>query len=256
MKLWINAAGRRSRPSRRHKMVAPMRFRFLTWVAVGLCFWTQHCAGGAEDGGIEGVIRYTGEVPKSRVKDNAAIRRDLLTVDRKTKGVRDVMVYLESPAVKADERPQKPVVVDQLEHRFVPHMIAIRGGQRVKFTNSDAANHNVRAVSLEERNTFNIYTAVGGEYEHVFYPTRKSHPVRLSCDIHPWMTAWLFVFEHPHFAVSDEKGRFRITNLAAGDYQLVVRQPDVGYLRRIDVSIEGGIVSKLELEFAHTDLKL
>lgn len=233
-----------------------MRSRFLTWVTVGLCFCAQHGARSEEDGVIGGVVRYTGEVPKSRVKDEAAQRRDLLTVDRKTKGVRDVMVYLESPAVKAGERPKKPVVVDQLEHRFVPHMIAIRERQSVKFTNSDAANHNVRAVSLEERNTFNIYTAVGGDYEHVFYPPRKSHPVRLSCDIHPWMTAWIFVFDHPHFAVSDEKGRFRITNVAAGDYQLVVRQPDVGYLRRVAVSIEGGKASKLEFEFARSDLKL
>ena len=117
-------------------------------------------------------------------------------------------------------------------------------------------NHNVRAVALEERNTFNIYTGVGREYEHSFYPQRKSHPVRLGCDIHPWMSAWIFVFEHPHFAISDEKGRFQITNLVAGDYQLVVRQPDVGYLRRIDVSIEGGNTSKLNLEFAGGDLRV
>lgn len=233
-----------------------IRFKFLTCLAVALCFWMARCDGEAKGGGIEGVVRYLGEVPKSRVKDDASIRRDLLTVHRKTRGVRDVVVYLESPAVKADEPPTKPVVVDQIEHRFVPHMIAIRGGQAVKFTNSDAANHNVRSVSLEERNTFNIYTGVGGEHQHVFYPTRKSHPVRLGCDIHPWMTAWIFVFDHPHFAVSDEKGRFRITKVAAGDYQLVVRQPDVGYLRRMQVSIEEGVTGKLKLEFAHADLKL
>lgn len=232
-----------------------MRFRFLTWVAVGLCFCMQNRAHG-EEGVLEGVIRYTGDVPRSAVKDGAGHQRNLLTVDRKTEGVRDVLVYLESPAVTADDRPKKSVVIDQLEHRFVPHMIAIREGQRVKFTNSDAANHNVRAVSLEERNTFNIYTGVGGEYEHVFYSPRKSHPVRLSCDIHPWMTGWVFVFKHPYFAVSDEKGRFRIANLAAGDYQLVVRQPDVGYLRRMDVWIEVGKATKLEIEFARSDLKL
>lgn len=233
-----------------------MRLGFLTWTVVSLSFCQQCGARGEEDGVIEGVITYTGEVPRSTVKDNGGEQRHLLKVDRKTKGIRDVMLHLESPVVKADEPPKETLVVDQLEHRFVPHLIAIRAGQRVKFTNSDIANHNVRAISLEERNTFNIYTGVGREYEHVFYPQRKSHPVRLSCDIHPWMSAWIFVFEHSHFAVSDGKGKFRISNLVAGDYQLVVRQPDVGYLRRIDVSIESGKAHKLELEFADSDLKL
>lgn len=233
-----------------------MRVGILTCVAVGLSVWTPHSAREAKSAGIEGIVRYSGEIPKSRVKDNAAIQRDLLTVDRKSKGVRDVMFYLQSPAAKAEEPPREPAVVDQIEHQFVPHMIAIRAGQSVRFTNSDSANHNVRAVSIEDRNTFNVYTGVGGEYVHVFYPTRKSHPVRLDCDIHPWMTAWIFVFEHPYFSISNEKGQFRISNLTAGNYQLVVRQPDVGYLRRIDVTIEDGAESKLDLEITRADLKL
>lgn len=233
-----------------------MRLRCLAWVTVGLCFGMQSGTPGEEEGAIEGVIKFTGDVPKSRVKDDTGQQRNLLTVDRKTKGVGDIMVYLESPPVRADGRPKKAVVIDQLEHRFVPHMIAIRGGQRVKFTNSDAANHNVRAVFLEDRNAFNVYTGVDGEYEHVFHPVGKNHPVRLSCDIHPWMTAWIFVFEHPHFSISDERGGFRIADHAPGDYQLVLRQPDVGFLRRIDVSVESGETRKLELEFARDDLKL
>lgn len=232
-----------------------MRFGFLLWMAIALCCCSPHCAGSEEDTGVAGVIKFVDAVPKSRVKDGAGQRRDLLTVDRKTKGVRDVMVYLEVPAVKSDEPPIEAPVVDQVEHHFVPHMLAIQAGATVKFTNSDAANHNVRAVSLEERNAFNVYTSVGGEYKHAFHAQRKNHPIRLSCDIHPWMAGWIFVFDHLHFAVTDKKGRFRITNLAAGDYQLVLRQPDVGYLRRIKVSVEAGKVSTREFEFSRRDLK-
>ena len=89
-----------------------------------------------------------------------------------------------------------------------------------------------------------------------FYAQRKSYPVRLSCDIHPWMSAWIFVFEHPYYAVTDEKGRFRIENVAAGEYQLVVQQPDVGYLHRIDVSVESGKLSKQAINFTRAELKM
>ena len=234
-----------------------MKSRFIVCVLLlCLCFCVGQSAHSEESGVVEGTVTFMGEVPLSRVVDDAAQRRELLSVDRRTKGVRYVMVYLDRPGVKSDDPPKEQVIIDQIDHRFVPHLIAIQAGQSVKFTNSDAANHNVRAIALEERNTFNVYTGVGRAYEHTFYAQRRSYPIRLSCDIHPWMTAWIFVFEHPYFAVTDEKGRFRIANVAAGDHQMVVRQPDVGYLRRIDVSVEPGKHSKQEVRFTRAELKM
>ncbi len=233
-----------------------MRFKWLISVTIGLCVCAQYSVYGESIGVIKGTITYTGDVPKSSTKDDAGQQRDLLTVDRRTKGVSDVIVYLDSPASRTTKSDDEAVVIDQIEHQFVPHVIAIREGQRVRFTNSDAANHNVRATSLEERNTFNIYTGVGRDYEHAFVAARKSYPIRLSCDIHPWMTGWIFVFKHSYFDVSDGKGNFQIANIADGDYQLVIRQPEVGYIRRIDVSITDGKSSPLDLKIAYGDLKL
>ncbi|MDP7014624.1 MAG: hypothetical protein QGG36_02375 [Pirellulaceae bacterium] len=231
-----------------------MKIRLLVCVAVGFCLPPTGARG--DEGAIEGVIRFKGEAPVSRIADDASERRKLLIVDRKTKGVRDVIAYLDLPSPKCGKPIAKQIVVDQLEHHFVPHLLAIRSGQTVKFTNSDAANHNIRSIAFDERNEFNIYTGVGREYKHVFYAQRKNIPIRLSCDIHPWMSGWIFVFEHSHFAITDEKGKFRIAGLAAGDYELVLRQPDVGYLRRIKVQVEADKSIKREFEFARADLKL
>jgi plastocyanin len=206
-----------------------------------------------ERGTLEGQVTYSGEVPKADVLDEAGRRRDLLQVDRRTKGVRDVMVSLLAPPSEPGDR--KTETVDQFEHRFVPHVIAIRAGQGIRFTNSDAANHNVRASSLEARNSFNIYTGIGGHYEHRFVAQPTLHPVRLGCDIHPWMSAWIFVFDHPYFAVTDEDGRFRIPDIPAGNYQLLVRQADVGYQRRIDLAIEAGKATTSTIQFTRDDLK-
>ena len=60
-------------------------------------------------------------------------------------------------------------------------------GQPVKFTNSDPANHNVRTAVTERTNQFNVFTGADGSYTHRFTP--QPEPIRVGCDIHPWMRA-------------------------------------------------------------------
>lgn len=220
---------------------------------------------------VEGRITFPAKkIPKARVRDDTGALRDLLVVDRKSRGVKYVLVYLQpdtgeakpksavdSHAGKKGKRSPavKPPTIDQAEHRFVPHLLAIGDGQRVKFTNADAANHNVRAVSLQEANNFNVFTAAGGGYEHTFVADKKSRPIRLTCDIHPWMSAWIYVFRHPFYAVSGKKGEFRIESVPPGKYQLVVRQPDVGYLHTRSLSLKTGEKATVELSIKEMDIK-
>jgi len=213
-----------------------------------------------QDGGVlEGVVTFRGAVPRARIADNAGKRRALLTVDRKTCGLRYVVVYLQPQKhdvqglEKSKEGDKLPsVVVDQLEHTFVPHLIAIRGGQAVRFTNSDSANHNVRAAALDEKNQFNVFTGAGGEYQHRFRADPKGRPVLLACDIHPWMRAWIYVFDHPYFATTDEQGRFTIRGVQPGEYTYVVRQPDVGYTETRTVVVTSGKSTRVDVEIDST----
>src|SRR5690606_37120358 len=105
---------------------------------------------------------------------------------------------------------QEPARMDQLDYAFRPPLLAVRSGERVAFSNSDPANHNVRASSLRPGNQFNVYTGSGGEYLHRFEADEKQRPVLIGCDIHAWMRGWVYVFDHPHFAVTDEAGRFAL----------------------------------------------
>jgi hypothetical protein len=77
----------------------------------------------------------------------------------------------------------------------------------------------------------------------------------LTCDIHPWMVAWIYAFEHPHFAVTDGAGRFRITGVAAGLPRLAVRQPAGGLARDLRVRVEGGATTRVEVVFGPADLR-
>lgn len=219
----------------------------------------------AVSGAIEGVITFHGEIPKSATADDAGARRDLLQVDQKSGGLRYVVVWLAIDKAPANERESQAasppgaarltVLMDQRDHEFVPRLLAVRSGQPVKFTNSDPANHNVRTSSPQRTNEFNVFTGVDGSYTHRFVPDPQQRPVRVGCDIHPWMRGWIYVFEHPYFAVTDTQGRFRIAAAPPGRYKLMICQPDVGYSSEQEITVAHGIATSVEVQIKRDDLK-
>ena len=203
-------------------------------------------------GTIEGLVTFRGEIPRSSVPDDVGVRRELLQVDRQNAGLRYTVVWLvtDNPPAKEGlvtrtfqsashdawktgatsslaEVRARLTQVDQIDYEFVPRVLAVRTRQLVRFTNSDTANHNVRTSSSRPTNEFNVFTGVDGSYTHRFAADPRQRPVQLGCDIHPWMRGWIYVFEHPYFAVTDERGRFQIGGVPPGQYQLEFRQPDV-----------------------------
>jgi hypothetical protein len=128
--------------------------------------------------------------------------------------------------------------MDQVNFFFVPHVLAIQVGQDVEFTNSDPPNHAVHAKAAEPRNSFNIVTPPGGALRRSFLPT--SRPIAISCPLHEGMAAWVYVFSHPHFAVTDGRGRFRLPAVPPGRYRLVVHHAEAPLQRRIDLVVGPG----------------
>ncbi len=210
-----------------------------------------------ELGSVRGVVRYEGTIPKAEAADETGRKRDLFEVHPKTRGLRDAVVYwIDAPAeaapTEAKERPV--VVVDQKEFAFLPHVVSVRSGQPVKFTNSDSANHNVRATTFEPKNEFNVFITTGQDYFQRFVADKKQRPTRLGCDIHPWMSGWVYAFDHPHHAVTDAEGRFELPRLPAGKQRLAIRQPDGNVRREIMVEIVAGKTAALEVSVLETDL--
>jgi plastocyanin len=216
-------------------------------------------------GVIQGVVTFRGEVPKAAAADDTGVRRDLLQVDQESGGLRYVMVWLAIDKAPANEPGSQsappgeadtlPVLMDQRDHQFVPRVLAVRSGQPVKFTNSDPANHNVRASSPQRTNEFNVFTGIDGSYTHRFVPDPQQRPVRLGCDIHPWMGGWIYVFDHPFFAVTDTQGRFRIAAMPAGRYKLMIQQPDAGYTAEREIIVVRGGTASVEVQINREDLK-
>lgn len=129
--------------------------------------------------------------------------------------LRHGVVYLESaPRAAFDEREPGRAVMDQRNERFVPHVLAVMVGTVVDFPNSDLTYHNVFSLSRAKRFDLGRYAA--GKSKGV----RMDRPgvVRVFCDIHSHMSAFVLVFSHPYYAKAEVDGRYRIDNVPPGTY--------------------------------------
>ncbi len=116
---------------------------------------------------------------------------------------------------KADINPKlaKPatpdVEIDQPCCRFIPHVVVAREGQSVVIKNSAPIPHNAKWVS-RENGEINPLIPAGSQFKLPNPLVAEKYPIEVSCSIHPWMKAWVRVFDHPYFAVTDKDGNFEI----------------------------------------------
>jgi plastocyanin len=128
------------------------------------------------------------------------------------------VVYLETaPRAAFDERETGRAVMDQRNERFVPHVLAVMVGTIVDFPNSDRTYHNV--FSLSRARKFDLGRYAAGKSKAV----RMDRPgvVRVFCDIHSHMNAFVLVFNHPFFSVTDTDGRYTLPAVPPGTYNVV-----------------------------------
>ena len=143
----------------------------------------------------------------------------------------EAVVALVAPKLKKSDAPQRPrtSVIDQKNFNFIPETVAIRVGDRVKFTNSDRAIHNVN--SFDPANEFNVNMPAGGEHAETFSSAGGiGRPVTIGCIYHSAMRAWVYVFDHPYYQVTKSDGRFRFSGVPSGKYKLEMTHPS-GKLR-------------------------
>jgi hypothetical protein len=107
--------------------------------------------------------------------------------------------------------------MDQRNERFVPHVLPVMVGTVVDFPNSDRTYHNVFSLSRAKR--FDLGRYASGRTKSL----RMDRPgvIRVFCDIHSHMNAFILVFAHPFFDVTDSEGRFALANVPAGTYTVV-----------------------------------
>ena len=130
------------------------------------------------------------------------------------------------PAGKAWPAPKTPVTLDQKGCVYVPHVMGIMVGQAYRILNSDGILHNVHALPKINRGFNRPLPATLKETSAAF---DKPEPVfQIKCDVHPWMSAYVGVFEHPFFSVTGTDGKFTISGLDPGTYEITAWHERLG----------------------------
>jgi plastocyanin len=119
-------------------------------------------------------------------------------------------------------------VLDQKDCVYTPQVIAIQTGQAVTVKNSDQCVHNVDITSSTSGNAphNDVQMPNGPDLTYTF--DNPEMFMKIKCDIHPWMLAWVSIFDNPYFAVSGTDGKFVIKNVPPGKYTVVADHRKAG----------------------------
>jgi plastocyanin len=204
----------------------------------------------ARAGDLTGTISFKGTAPAEKeltpIKDDpncAALYPGTLP---KTKfyvvgangGLADVIVSLKGISGKSTGAGAAPAMLDQKGALYTPQIVAIQTGQKLIVKNSDQLVHNVHTQPTANPESNQVQMAGGADLTYTF--DKPEMFLKFKCDVHPWMFAWVSVFDHPYFAVSGADGKFTIKNVPAGKYTLEAAHRKLGVqTAEIEVKADG-----------------
>jgi hypothetical protein len=201
------------------------------------------------DSSVRGRVRFLGPPPAPKVLKSEpchdGVKREILdetVIVGPEQGLKNVFVYIEDGPL-VDGRSLNPALLDQVNCVYTPHVVGVVVGQTLVVKSSDDVFHNTHYVpSRNPANNFGLKRS--GEQREVRFSFPEIFTAR--CDVHPWMSAQIGVFDNPLFAVTGENGAFEINRVASGTYTLVARHELYGELRR---TIEVGSGATVEIGF-------
>jgi len=130
----------------------------------------------------------------------------------------NVFVWVKKGVKGKFKAPDAKVEIDQNKCVYHPHIIALMVGQTFVIKNSDDTMHNIHGLPKQNKEFNEGQGQKGMTSEKQF--TVQEIGVKIKCDVHPWMGAWLHVVDHPFFAVSGADGTYKIDKLPAGTYEI------------------------------------
>ena len=217
-------------------------------------------------GTLKGQALFDGEIPKLQPLIAGAggiqVEDESLIVDPKTKGIANVVVYLQKrpravhpdleKTFKVDEQAEKPdeITFRIKDGRFVPHVMLISTTKQIRLINEDSKAGVVHSNPIRNH-PFNLLLSPNDEKGRVIGPLIQAEkiPVWVTNDIHPWMRGYWFVLDHPYAVITDKEGKYEILNLPVGEHHFCVWQERKGILiKDYPVQIHEGLNEQKPLE--------
>ena len=211
-----------------------------------------------KDGGtITGQVRFVGNPPKAAViqitKDPQACGAkqvsEAFIVSPESNGLKNVVIRLVN--VKAGKKmeyvandrqtitPESTVTLAQKGCVFVPHAQIAFEGCKLNIVNDDTVLHNVHSYSSSKRRGNLRWAPSDTLFNYAQPPSNKPLVVPLKtgimgirCDVHEWMRGYIFVTDHPYVAITDEGGKYAISDVPPGKYRLEAWHEQLGRMKR------------------------
>ena len=207
----------------------------LAAVLVAVSVW-QGVGGAASS--VTGTVTFTGKAPALKPlsmdadpvcakKHSGPVPAEMLVLGTGN-SMANIMVWVSKglPAGKTWPAPTTPVVLDQKGCLYVPHVMGIMVGQPYRILNSDGVLHNIHTLPKVNPAFNKGMPPTLKEASTVFQKPEAVFHVK--CDVHPWMSAYVSVFNHPFFSVTGADGKFTISGLDAGTYEITAWHERLG----------------------------
>jgi plastocyanin len=186
--------------------------------------------------------------PACAKKHSGPVQNEMLALGSgNTMGNILVWVSKGLPTGKTWPVPAQPVTLDQHGCVYVPHVMGIMVGQAYKILNSDGVLHNIHTLPK-----------VNPSFNKGMPPTMKEALTKfdkpeevfhIKCDVHPWMSAYVAVFTHPFFASTSTDGKFTISGLEPGTYEVTAWHEKLG-TRTASVTVGANDKKTQDFKFA------
>jgi plastocyanin len=224
-------------------------------VLIALGASTVPAAGQAGGGTIVGHVRYMGPTPVNPIiRMGADPKCNKLYVGKRPTaqtfvvgadgGMANVFVDVEGSFPNAPA-PSAPVVLDQKDCMYQPHVLGARVGQTLQVKNDDGTGHNVHSLSMAGNDFNTSQPAQGMVFE---FKLKSGEMLHIKCDIHTWMNSYIGIVDNPYFAVSGADGSFTIANVPAGKQTIRVWHEAMGLQTQM-VNVEPGKTATVDFTF-------
>ncbi|MFQ5688448.1 MAG: carboxypeptidase regulatory-like domain-containing protein [Candidatus Scalindua sp.] len=213
-----------------------------------------------KDGGsISGTVKFVGEkIPEVKTitvnKDKEVCgaepkHSEKFVINPENKGIRYVVVSIEGiEKGKKAEVPAEGYNLPQRKCWFEPHVMAVPAGATVSFPNNvDKVMHNLHSYTMPSNSNrpFNKGVPFKGTFS---VPLKKPGLVKMTCDVHKWMLAWIVVKDSPYYAISDENGNYKIEDIPPGTYNVQAWHEALGRRENIGISVKANGDTKVDFQ--------
>ena len=213
---------------------------------------------------VTGSVKFTGKKPRMRPIDMAGadekcaeahggkrLKPDTVVInDNGT--LQNVFVWVKSGAEGwSFPMPEGDALIDQKGCLYTPHVQGMRKGQTLSIKTSDPTAHNVHGYAKVNR-PFN--RSQPADADNVSIKMRRdeaSPPMKVKCDIHPWMNAYVAVVDHPYYSVTGADGSFTLPNLPPGTYTIEAWHEKYGVVEQT-ITIGDGETTSIEFTYPKT----